>query len=202
MSVSLPFLRIFDSFFTTKEQYGTGIGLAVCKRVMEEHEGTLSLENPQHGYGARFELRFPKVLDDAPTHDSSRREKHILLVEDEWFICEMISEILTNAGWTVTTAQNAQEARKIWNPHRFRILITDVIMPGESGIDLAHFIQKDDPGIYVVVVSGYIPEHENNLLPQWMRLSKPFQKKQLLQILEHIPEEQSPVLQIVPKESY
>ena len=194
--------QIFDSFFTTKDQYGTGIGLAVCKRVMEEHEGTLSLDHPQHGNGARFVLRLPKVFDNVPVQNSPRREKKILLVEDEWFICEMMSEILTNAGWSVTTARNAQEARTIWSPHRFRIFMTDVIMPGESGIDLAHFIQKDDPGIYVVIVSGYIPEHENNLLPQWMRLSKPFQKKQLLQMLEHIPEEQGPVLQIVPKESY
>ena len=194
--------QIFDSFFTTKEQYGTGIGLAVCKRVIEEHNGILSLEKPLHGCGARFVLRLPKAFHDTPIQNISRREKQILLVEDEWFISEMISEILTNAGWNVTTVHNAQEARNIWSPHQFRILITDVVMPGESGIDLAHFIQEEDPGIYVVIVSGYIPENENKLLSQWMRLSKPFQKKQLLQIIEQIPEESGPILHIIPKESY
>ena len=192
--------QIFDSFFTTKDQYGTGIGLSVCKRVIEEHEGTLSLEHPTHKQGARFVIRLPKFLDDIPAQSTPKREKCILLVEDEWFILEMISEILTNAGWSVTTARNAQEARKMWNPHQFRVLMTDVIMPGESGIDLAHFIQKEDPGIHIMIVSGYIPDHENELHAHWMRLPKPFQKKQLLQMLEHIPEESVPMLHIV--ESY
>jgi YesN/AraC family two-component response regulator len=80
--------------------------------------------------------------------------------------------------------------------------MTDVVMPGESGIDLAHFIQQEDPGIHIMIVSGYIPDHENELLSHWMRLPKPFQKKQLLQMLEHIPEESVPMLHIVPKESY
>ena len=194
--------QIFDSFFTTKDQYGTGIGLAVCKRVVEEHKGTISLEPSQHQQGARFVLRLPKALDDAPTQIIPTREKRILLVEDEWFILEIISEILTNAGWSVTAVRNAQEARNVWNPHQFRVLMTDVVMPGESGIDLAHFIQEEDPGIHIMIVSGYIPEHENELLPQWMRLPKPFQRKQLLQMLEHIPEESVPMLHIVPKESY
>ena len=187
--VSLPLqAQIFEPFFTTKKHYGTGIGLAVCKRVIEDHCGRLSLENPLHGTGARFVIRLPKThsfLDETPT---SLREKHVLLVEDEWFILEMMNEILSNAGWTVSFARNAQEARKKWSPHVFRLLITDVIMPGESGVELAHDLQKEDPDISVLIVSGYIPEHENKLRPQWRRLQKPFQRKQLLQIVDTIIE--------------
>lgn len=178
--------QIFEPFFTTKKNYGTGIGLSVCKRVIEDHAGIISLVSPKHGPGARFVIRLPLVNNTASEISTSNRDKQVLLVEDEWFILEMMTEILSNAGWTVSFARNAQEAREKWKPHFFRLLITDVIMPNESGIDLAHSLQKEDPDIAVLIVSGYIPEHEDELKPQWRRLHKPFQRKQLLQIVNTI----------------
>ena len=178
--------KIFTPFFTTKENFGTGLGLAVCQRVITNYQGTIRLIPSSKQTGATFEISFPIQTSENNMSLVSSRDKNILLVEDEYIILHMMKDILTQKGWNVTPARSAQEARNKWKPNTYQILITDVIMPEESGLELAHSIQKRDPNISIIIVSGYIPANEEQLLPKWRQIHKPFSKETLLQQIDNI----------------
>ena len=188
--------RIFDPFFTTKAPgAGTGLGLSSCYGIVTAHGGTIRLQSSP-GQGASFEVLLPTTPQDlgvmkapvepAPAPARARSEASLLLVEDNPDLRELGVMILGLHGYSVTVAQDAESAMHILTRRRFDLLITDVIMPGRSGVELAEIAVALWPGLPVLFVSGYAWEE----LVRTRRLSrdapflrKPYRNEELLKMV-------------------
>ncbi len=155
--------RLFQPFFTTKSmERGTGLGLAGVFAFMRRSQGGISLDSAV-GRGSRFRLWFPRVAASAETehsadHAASRRGVGtLLLVEDDEVVRHAARRILVTGGYSVFEAPAPEAARRIFAEHEHEIdlLVTDVMMPGESGGALADALRKRRPGLPVLYISGF-----------------------------------------------
>lgn len=157
---------IFEPFFTTKDTVeGGGLGLATIHGIVSQSKGHITVESKQ-GRGATFRVFLPRnieqiepVLRKKPTEDFPFVESSasILLVEDNEDLKESTMQILESFGYAVTTASDAEQAIAIHSETRdlFDLLVTDVIMPGMDGKQLADKLRASDPNLPVLFVSGY-----------------------------------------------
>lgn len=158
----LPY--IFEPFYTTKEiGKGTGLGLATVYGIVRQNGGGIRCES-QPGSGTRFDVRLP-VHTGQQGHDEENRQddrteqkkKCILVVEDEPELIRLVGQILEEEGYRVLTARDAEQALRL-APEALAgidLLLTDVILPGLSGIDLTHALRTKLPGLPVIFMSGY-----------------------------------------------
>jgi CheY-like chemotaxis protein len=159
--------HVFEPFFTTKELgRGTGLGLATSYGIIRQAGGHIwSYSEP--GHGSTFELYFPLVMDGetvaaapSPIRLPARGTGSVLLVEDEPSVRDMTTRILERAGYIVTPFEDGRAA--ISEVERrlvpFDVLVTDVIMPGMSGIELASWMLDRKPETGVVLLSGFTAE--------------------------------------------
>jgi two-component system cell cycle sensor histidine kinase/response regulator CckA len=158
--------RAFEPFFTTKEVgRGSGLGLATVYGIVEQAGGRIELESSP-GQGTTFRIRLPGAgKEQAPgTATTTARGGHgsetILLVEDEAPVRAIARRVLSAAGYQVLEAADAVQARRLAGEHAGRIdlLITDVIMPGTRGPELAEELVGREPGLRVLFISGYSPD--------------------------------------------
>jgi PAS domain S-box-containing protein len=185
--------RVFEPFFTTKEVgKGTGLGLSMVLGVVQQSGGTVTVYS-ELGVGTTFKIYLPR-LDSPVEAETGQQPKTqpltqgltILLVEDEDRVRTFASEILTQAGCTVLQAKDGVEALRLAEdcPHPPSLLITDVVMPGIGGPELAQTLLKRWPGLPVVYASGYT-EHAllgHSVLQQNMPfLQKPYTADDLLE---------------------
>ena len=133
--------HIFEPFFTTKETgKGTGLGLAIVHGIVQQHGGHI-LCYSEPGLGTTFKIYFPVLMADEQIAETRIRalpqggSETILLVDDDEFIRELGSTILTKAGYHVITASNGKEALKTYLAHRDEValVILDLIMPEMGG---------------------------------------------------------------------
>ncbi len=126
--------------------------------------------------------------------EAPRACRTILLVEDEGFVRQGTREILLSAGYRVLEAGNAAEAMRAFRRHRedVQLLLTDVVMPGRNGRDLAHDLRAISPKLRTIFISGY-PENvatQNGPQPGgWFYLAKPFSGESLMQKVRQVLEE-------------
>ena len=156
--------RIFEPFYTTKEVgKGTGLGLSMVYGFVEQSRGFVEVDS-RPGAGSTFRLCFPCVDTDAqPAQPAAAPEEFrggtetILVVEDEAPVRELVVAQLQQLGYTVLEAANSREAlsRVEGCSGRISLLITDIVMPEGSGLDLAGRVQADRPEIRVLYMSGY-----------------------------------------------
>lgn len=186
--------RIFDPFFTTKAPgAGTGLGLSSCYGIVTAHGGTIRLRSTP-GKGASFEVLLPATnqalgapqerIEPAPA--PTRAEASLLLVEDNPDLRELGVMILSLHGYNVTAAHDAEEAMHILPRRRFDLLVTDVIMPGRSGVELAEIAVALWPGLPVLFVSGYAWEElvrTRRLSREAPFLRKPYRNEALLKMV-------------------
>ncbi len=190
--------QIFEPFFTTKPAgKGTGLGLSTVYGIVKQSKGHIRV-NSGPGKGTRFDLYFP--LADVETSGSSvpfPEEKTvdvdgsgtILLADDEPALRQALAEILRAAGYVVLEAQNATEALEMAQKHpgKLDILLTDIVMPGLRGPELARRVTETHPEIQVVYMSGYAEGFpEAQLPPNSIFLQKPFRFATLLEQLKLI----------------
>lgn len=161
--------RIFEPFFTTKEPgRGTGLGLATVFGIIKQMGGFLDVESaPGHGTTFRIvlpateELELPTVsgVDPAPRSETKGGET-LLLVDDEEDIRELAIITLESRGYRVLAAASGDEALVVAEKHAadIRVLITDVVMPGMNGVQLADIASRIIPGLKVLFVSGHSNE--------------------------------------------
>ncbi len=158
--------RIFEPFFTTKEVgKGTGLGLSTVFGIIRQSEGTIAVDS-EPGKGASFRI----YLRPAEAHAGDRRvlsptaeltplmgSETILLVEDEERVRKATAAILLRAGYHVLEAQSGGDALLICEqrPGAIHVLLTDVVMPRMSGVQLAARLASIQPGLRVVYMSGY-----------------------------------------------
>jgi two-component system cell cycle sensor histidine kinase/response regulator CckA len=156
--------HIFEPFFTTKEKgRGTGLGLSTVYGIVKQSGGYVWAESSP-GQGAAFTVYLPATAEEpvpaAPAaaggaHPSARAT--VLLVEDEDAVRSLVRRILDRAGYRVVEAPGPAEARRVFeeSTERFDLLLTDMVMPGGTGRDLARDLTAVDPGLGVLFMSGY-----------------------------------------------
>ena len=181
--------RIFEPFFTTKEiGKGTGLGLAVVYGIMKAHNARIDVVS-EPGRGSSFRLYFPSVEaaiaeeNICDSECSDRGDESLLLIEDELEIAEAISIGLSECGYRVTTANNAEEAANKLTTLPFDVIITDLGIPGLSSRELVKLIRSTAPDSPVIPMTGYVDgELHNDILAAGTQpvLQKPFTIDQLL----------------------
>jgi len=157
--------HVFEPFFTTKELgKGTGLGLATIYGIVRQSGGHIWLYS-EPGQGTTFKIYLPRV--DAPATDEAAPEPggvagrgSVLVVEDEPTVRDMTIQVLRRAGWTVTAVSSASEAITLVDTRAqpFDAIVSDVVMPGMSGIELANRVLDRQPSIRIVLLSGYTAE--------------------------------------------
>jgi signal transduction histidine kinase len=157
--------RIFEPFFTTKPQgQGSGLGLATVHGVVAAAGGGLSVHStPGAGtticafYPAAEELASPDPATAVPAGAGGRGET-ILVVEDEPALLRVVTRILRHNDYSVLAAPNGTEALALAADHDFDLLLTDAVMPGISGFELADQVRQTRPQASVLFMSGYSPD--------------------------------------------
>ncbi|HEX6641633.1 MAG TPA: ATP-binding protein, partial [Thermoanaerobaculia bacterium] len=152
--------RIFEPFFTTKARgKGTGLGLAQVESIVTENGGFIDVRS-ERGAGTTFTLSLPRAggdAEDALDDGRAAQAETVLVVDDEAPIRVLVSDVLRRLGYHVLTAEHAEAALDTARDHResLRLVITDVVMPGRSGIDLARELGRSMPHLPVLFMSGY-----------------------------------------------
>jgi two-component system cell cycle sensor histidine kinase/response regulator CckA len=184
--------RIFEPFFTTKqESRGTGLGLSTVFGIVEQNGGSVWVYS-EPGHGATFRIYLPRTEEqltprasDAAAARPSPGSETVLVVEDEEGIRKLVRLILEESGRTVLDTGDAREALALLRRHAgpVDLVITDMVMPGLSGRDVAAQIRASSPHTRVLFMSGYSGDamvHRGLLRPGALFLVKPFTTQQLL----------------------
>ncbi|NWG00112.1 MAG: PAS domain S-box protein [Thermoanaerobaculaceae bacterium] len=157
--------RIFDPFFTTKGgEERSGLGLAVVQGIVERHGGRIEVSSAP-GAGSTFLVVFPMselpVPSQAPLEterggeELPGRGEKVLLVEDEAEVRESLREALEGLGFVVTAVADGESALQVAESEEFAVLLTDLILPGMHGGELARALVQRFPRLGVVVMSGF-----------------------------------------------
>ena len=169
--------RIFEPLFTTKGKHGTGMGLAVSYGIIQEHEGSISVESTPNE-GTTFYILLPPavaelhedLLDAEPV---PQRTARILVVDDEQMVRSVLSKLLSLKGHTVSVAASGAEALVLMESDDFDVVFTDHGMPEMSGRQLAKALRRRFPSLPIVLLTGDTeagkPDEDVNVV-----LSKPF----------------------------
>jgi signal transduction histidine kinase/ActR/RegA family two-component response regulator/HAMP domain-containing protein len=196
--------RIFEPFFTTKGPgQGTGLGLSTVYGIVQQSGGSVGVES-EPGRGTTFRVCLP-VLDEPavvplaepPPAPMARGWETVLVVEDERDVRELARDVLLDAGYTVLEAADAERALKAAQAHpgAIHLLLTDVVMPGASGRDLADRLSPLRPTMKVVYMSGYTDHaivHQGVLDPGLTYIDKPFMPDDLARVVRAVLDDEKP----------
>jgi CheY-like chemotaxis protein len=190
--------RLFEPFFTTKGAgQGTGLGLSVVHGIVKQAGGTIAVETSP-GRGSTFRVFLPRVHEPlstttvAPTTPSAEgRAEVILLVEDEYQVRRLLRRVLVEHGYTVIEASRGEDALLAIARHEgpIHLLITDVVMPGISGRELATRVETISPQTRLLYISGYTDDavvRHGILHDEIHFLQKPFTTASLLSTVRRI----------------
>ncbi|HKO05152.1 MAG TPA: PAS domain S-box protein [Candidatus Acidoferrales bacterium] len=195
--------RIFEPFFTTKgPDKGTGLGLAMVHSIVAQSGGYVTVRS-EPSEGSTFSLFLPSVLDTKPSAVVDAKEggmptgsETCLVVEDAGKVRALTTEYLQGGGYTVLQATDGQQALELARSHGspIHLLITDVVMPGMSGPELAGSLAKAHPETKVLLVSGHAKEtaiRHGVMNPVASLLPKPFTQDVLLRKVREVLDDQA-----------
>ncbi|MFO7632430.1 MAG: ATP-binding protein, partial [Caldilinea sp.] len=184
--------RIFEPFFTTKEVgKGTGLGLAQVYGIVHQHGGEIQVESRKHD-GTTFSIYLPapptsqpKVVEPAQSSSGQMPRPTLLYVEDDPVLRQTICDMLQMYGFTILSAESGEDAlvHHAGRLAEIDLVVSDLSMPGMSGIELHHALRNRRPGIRTIILSGYPAEREQSDWQQegivaWMQ--KPVSTKDLV----------------------
>ena len=183
--------KAFDPFFTTKPKgQGTGLGLATVYGIVRRAGGHIGIRS-REGLGTTFTIHLPVTADKAESAGADiqldvpqGRGERVLLVEDEGSVRAVAKRLLTEGGYEVIEADNGNAALKLMNDEvgRIDILVSDVVMPGMTGIELGHTLQAMYPRLPALYMTGYseAAAYASDLGERSSLIHKPFERADLL----------------------
>ena len=193
--------RVFEPFFSTKDRKpGSGLGLTICQQVAVEAGGVVDVRS-EPGRGCSGALVLPQVEGatrprapsdvDAPSPQPRSSGEVILLVEDEPLVRRSTARCLRRLGFEVWTAENGREGMERFDegPERVTAVISDIVMPEASGVDVARYVVERHPRCPVLLMSGYAEEEALGELlahPRVRFLAKPFRYAELEECLAQV----------------
>ncbi|MBT5829884.1 MAG: response regulator [Candidatus Latescibacteria bacterium] len=190
---------IFEPFFTTKEQgEGTGLGLAVVNSIVQAHDGWITIQS-EPNTGTEFKIFFPATLephanepiDNETTTFKTGMGEHILLIEDDTELNEMLQQTLTSHGYQTSSFETLQEAQINFDAHQTSIdlILSDLILPDGRSIDFIFQSLKKCPDLGIVIITGYLddgPDLEIIEQQGWPLLHKPMSMSELLEQIDQV----------------
>ena len=182
--------KIFDPFYSTKGDEGTGLGLSQVYAFIQRCNGAVRVYS-EPGEGTRFTFYFPRFdsVTDEPKREgvevatSTKGNETILIVDDEPALLTLITEILSMKGYNVLVAHNGKQALQIVENNSIDLVLSDVIMPEMDGYQLASIIQERYPNIKIQLASGYTSNQNKHMVDEDLHrnlLNKPYHTKDLL----------------------
>jgi CheY-like chemotaxis protein len=177
--------RAFEPFYTTKQTgEGTGLGLATVYGIVKGAGGDVTIESEPDG-GTQVTIELPAVTGLPPgaeEHDGHGAGNRVLLVDDEEPVRRIASRILARHGYEVVAPATPEEALAAMSEAAggaFDLLVTDIVMPDVSGLDLAQRARALQPGLKVLYMSGY-SDRAGEVAGKAVFLPKPFDEQALL----------------------
>ncbi len=184
--------KIFEPFFTTKPAgKGTGLGLSVVHGIVQYHGGSIAVEDREGG-GTVFTVTLPAVSSTSVDDETQSAEEgrhvdlgageRVLVVEDESLARQALTELLDALGYDAIAVGSAEEAVEAAAGRGFDVLLTDLMLPGASGVDLAKRLRLQWPELAVILMSGYNEDEVTRRevgSGQLRFLQKPFDMKTL-----------------------
>ncbi len=191
--------HIFDPFFTTKDiGKGTGLGLSVVYGIVKQHGGFIDVKS-QKGKGTTFNVFFVAAPDKAkalsgedqdPASGHKGKGERILLVEDEAAVRTVIQEALIENNYEVVSSKTIEEAWKAYlDKGPFHLLIADIVLPDGSGFELAEELERVDPDLAILLMSGYADKRvkEDEIRKKgYAFFQKPFKVSRLLKAISSL----------------
>jgi CheY-like chemotaxis protein len=178
--------RAVEPFFSTKGLgKGTGLGLSMAHGLASQLGGALTIQSRPR-LGTNVELWLPQSGTAAETnivpedsHEASPNAAGtVLLVDDDDAVRLSTADMLNELGYSVVEASSAEEASELFNEgFKVDLLVTDHLMPGMTGTDLARWVRARRPNLPVLIISGYA--ESEGIEPELPRLTKPFRKDEL-----------------------
>ncbi len=190
--------RIFDPFYTTKGENGTGLGLSQVYGFIERSNGSINIKS-ERDQGSTFILYFPRHRGATnekdlavATDENYNGSETILLVDDEPALLNLTTEILRKSGYTVLKTTSPNHALKLLESNTISLMLSDVIMPKMDGYELASIVRNKYPKIKIQLASGYSEmrgtDVYNNELQETLLL-KPYTVQELLKKIRNLLDE-------------
>jgi CheY-like chemotaxis protein len=182
--------KVFDPFFTTKGDEGTGLGLSQVFGFVQRSGGSITVKSSP-GSGSQFTLYFPEYIaeykaEPVPIEIEMRRlqgTETILIVDDELALSQLAAELLQTEGYSVFLADSGSSALGILEKEHIDLVLSDVLMPGLDGYQLATKIQESYPKAKIQLVSGFSEEKNDGFIEEKLQkslINKPYQRIELL----------------------
>jgi CheY-like chemotaxis protein len=152
--------RIFEPFYTTKGERGTGLGLSASHGIIENHGGDINVIS-EPGKGTRFEIILPlheaaSPVDKVHTVQAGNtKTARVLVVEDEEKVRMLLNDAFRAEGHEVTEATTGAEALKQLDTHEFDLMVCDLGLPELSGLHVARWVKEFRPNLPVIIATGF-----------------------------------------------
>jgi PAS domain S-box-containing protein len=189
--------RIFEPYFTTKEVgKGNGLGLAIVLGITKSHGGEIVVDSIP-GQGTTFTIYFPQLIATRPTSstiapsDLTAGTGHILIVDDEPALADLWAAALNRLGYETTKITNSLEAMEIFSAHpeEFDLVITDLVMPELTGLELVRKARTIRPDITIIACTGYSERFgQEEIMELGIKavLKKPLEVRQLAEVVKQV----------------
>ena len=186
--------KIFYPFFTTKKsQRGAGLGLSIVHGIAIRHGGSVVLET-EEGRGTTIGVTLPRPTPKSDESDITRRirlrvKPSVLVVDDDAGIREILSDMLAMSGYEVQTSPDGFSALEAMNGHEFDLIITDLGMPGMSGLELAANVHQTNPELPIAMITGWgIQLNDAEIQQKGIKsiTAKPFRISEMRRVVEEL----------------